>query len=124
MLHCLLCFFRKDYAISMILGCLIANAFSPLGIIDVGFGTLATALAVVGVMFSKKLPIAGIFPVLSNAIIVGLELSLTFESPFWLNILTVGVGELVVIVIGVVIFMRLRKNQSFMDLIGANQNRI
>lgn len=118
----LLCFFRKDYAISMIIGCAIANAFSTLGIIDVGMGTLATTIAVVGVMFSKKLPIAGIFPVIANAIIVAIELKIVFEEPFWFSVLTVGVGEFTVIVIGVIIFMSLRKNKGFLGLIKANQN--
>ena len=49
----LLCFFRKDYAISLILGCLISNIFSPMGIMDMIFGTVATALSVVCVMFTK-----------------------------------------------------------------------
>lgn len=118
----LLCFFRKDYAIAMILGCAIANAFSPLGPIDVVVGTLATAVAVVGVMFSKNLIVAGIFPVVSNALIVGLELSQIFESPFLLNVLTVGLGELVVIIIGVIAFQMLKKNENFLKLILANQN--
>ncbi len=118
----LLCFFRKDYAISLILGCLIANFFSPQWAIDVPMGTLATIIAVIGVMFSKNIIVAGIFPVLSNALIIGLELFIWDKTPFWLNFLTVGLGELVVIVAGIVIFLGLRKNLSFMSLIGANQN--
>ena len=45
-----------------------------------------------------------------------------FESPIGLNMLTVGAGELVVMILGVMIFLNLRKNKSFMILIDANQN--
>ena len=118
----LLCFFRKDYAISMIIGCAIANTFSTLGPIDIVMGTIATSFAVICVMFSKNLLVAGIFPVIFNAIIVGIELSIVFKTPFWLNALTVGLGEFVVILIGIFTFHLLKKNVVFMKMIKANQN--
>ena len=110
----LLCFFRKDYAI--------ANTFSTLGPIDIVMGTIATSFAVICVMFSKNLLVAGIFPVIFNAIIVGIELSIVFKTPFWLNALTVGLGEFVVILIGIFTFHLLKKNVVFMKMIKANQN--
>lgn len=118
----LLCFFRKDYAISMIIGCAIANTFSTLGPIDIVMGTMATLFSVICVMFSKNLMVAGIFLVVFNAIIVGIELFIVFETPFWLNALTVGLGELVVIIMGIFTFNFLKKNGAFMKLIKANQN--
>ena len=117
----LLCFFKKDYSVGLIIGCLIANIFSPLGIIDVFCGTLATTLAVIGVMSVKNLYVAAVFPVIANAVIVGIELWYVFESPIALNMLTVGIGELVVMILGVMIFLNLSKNKSFMILIDANQ---
>ena len=57
----LFCFFNKRYGTGLTLGCLIANLFSPLGFIDVLFGTLATALACLGIMFSKWLILAIVF---------------------------------------------------------------
>ena len=41
----LLCYFNKDYIISLSIGCLIVNLFSTLGMVDVVFGTLATVVA-------------------------------------------------------------------------------
>ncbi|HPN60864.1 MAG TPA: QueT transporter family protein, partial [Bacilli bacterium] len=38
----LLCFYRKDYIYALTIACIIANFFSPLGIIDVVLGSLAT----------------------------------------------------------------------------------
>ena len=118
----LLCFFRKDYAISLIIGCAIANIMSPLGFVDVACGTFATLLSVIGVMHMKNIYIAGIFPVVCNAIIVALELWYLLEVPLIFGILTVGFGELVVICVGIVIFKSLKNNKSFMVLIDANQN--
>ena len=43
----LLCFFRKDYSIGLIIGCAIANLASSIGLVDVGFGTAATVVACV-----------------------------------------------------------------------------
>ena len=69
----LLCFFNKDYAYAMILGCFIVNLFSPLGIIDVFFGTLGTAFAVVAIRYAKRMYLAIIPPVVAS-ILVALEL--------------------------------------------------
>ena len=118
----LLCFFRKDYGYSMILGCLIVNLFSPLGIIDVVVGTFATFLSVLFVSISKKLWIASIFPVLFNGLLVGLELWFVLDLPFVLSALEVAIGELAVMIFGVVTFKYLQKDNHFVELIDANQN--
>ena len=124
----LLCFFNKKYSIPMILGCFIANLFSPFGWPDIVFGTLATAIAVIGVMYSKNLIVASIFPVLSNALIVGLELTFVINGVFtWevfgLNALFVSIGEIgTVSIVGVVLFKFLSRNEKFLELIDANQN--
>lgn len=119
----LLPFFRKDYAFGLVLGCAIANLFSPLGYIDVIFGTLATLLSVVAIAYSKKLWLATIFPVVFNAIIVGLELHFVLGLPFWLSAGQVALGQFVVIsLIGYAVFMNLRKNKRFLEVVRANQN--
>ena len=50
----LLCFFSKDYVVSMTLGCLIVNMFSPLGLTDVFFGTSATLVAAVLIYLTRN----------------------------------------------------------------------
>lgn len=119
----LLCFFRKDYGIAMIIGCFIANLFSPILIYDLTFGTFHTVLSVLLVGSSKKLWLATLYPVLLMPII-GLELSLALDLPFVLTTLTCMLGEAaVVILIGYPIMSLLRKNNGFLQLIEANQNR-
>ncbi|MBR5190814.1 MAG: QueT transporter family protein, partial [Clostridia bacterium] len=64
------------------IGCFLGNITSPYGIVDIICGTLATLIAAVlsyktrNIKF-KDLPLlSAIFPVLSNAIIIGLEITL------------------------------------------------
>ena len=89
------------------LGCFLANIGSPFGVIDMLLGTLATLLAAVAVYLVRNVRwkninfLAPLFPVLSNAIIIGIEISwfmpegLTFAG-FLAAAVSVGLGELVV----------------------------
>ena len=122
----LLCFYRKDYNIALILGCFIANCFSPMALMDMIFGTLATAIAVIPMFYVKNIWIASLLPVISNAIIIAVELLLAFNEPIWLSMLTVGAGELVVVTaLGCPLFrFMLEKNKRFMHLIGSKKNNI
>ena len=118
----LLCFYNKDYCYSMILGCAIANFFSPMWALDVPFGTIATVIAVICIYKSKSLWIAGIFPVVANGIIVGLELNVAFKEPLLISMGTVAFGELAVIFVGILLFkFILEKNKGFMRLIAGKK---
>lgn len=120
----LLCFYRRDYSIALILGCFIANCFSPMALMDMVFGTLATALAVIPMFSLKNIWLASLLPVFSNAVIIGTELYIAFGQPLWLGMLTVGAGELIVItLIGCPLFrFVLQKNTRFMQVIGAKKD--
>ena len=126
----LLCVFNKDYIISMTLGCMIANFFSSLGMIDLAFGTAATLIAAVLMyLLRNKLHLffLSLFPVVSNALIVGAEIKFVFGDPFWINAAWVALGEFVCVsILGVTVFLALKKNKRFMKLItaGTNQNTV
>ncbi|MBQ7063904.1 MAG: QueT transporter family protein [Firmicutes bacterium] len=89
------------------IGCFLGNLGSPFGMVDVICGTIATLIAA---LFSyavrkvewKRLPVlAPLGPVLSNAIIVGLEIAWFMPEGFtWAGFLaaavSVGLGELVI----------------------------
>ncbi|WP_294409103.1 QueT transporter family protein [uncultured Ruminococcus sp.] len=117
----LLCFFNKDYIISMTLGCFIANLFSSLGFIDAGFGTAATLLAAILIYVSRNktnLFVASLFPVITNAFIVAAELKMVLGLPYWVNAAWVALGEFVCVsVLGVIVVSALAKNKGFMKLI-------
>ena len=113
----LLCFYKKDYIVGLTLGCLIANLFSPMLIYDITLGLLATVLSLICVSKSKNLYIAAIFPVVFNSLLVGLELTLAYKLPYFLSALEVGCGELIVMIVGVIVFKILEKNKKVMNLI-------
>lgn len=114
----LLVFIDKKYFLGLVLGCAISNAFSPLGMVDVIVGTFATIVALLFIIFIRKimgdnkksLIISSLGPVISNAVFVGIELTILFkELPFILNAAYVAFGELVVVTIaGVIIFLRIK----------------
>lgn len=118
----LLCFYRKDYAPALILGCFIANLFSPFGLYDIVFGTLATAVAVIPMYYMKNIFLAALLPMISNGVIVGIELFLCGE-PLWFSMGTVALGELVVVgILGTVLFkLVFEKNRHLMRLIGSTR---
>ena len=118
----LLCFFRKDYAFGLVIGCAIANLPSAIGLVDVGFGSLATLIACLGIMFMKNLGIACLFPVVSNAFIVGFELWKFLGLPFWISVGEVAAGEFAVMVVGYIFFMLIKRRKGFFETIRANQN--
>lgn len=107
----LLAFVDKKYAPGLILGCFIANCFSPFGIMDIVFGTSCTAAAMWFVTrYAKTLFGASLWLVFCNAFI-GVELYL-FGSPLWLSMAMVALGEfLSVSVAGVTLFKVLMKNR-------------
>jgi uncharacterized membrane protein len=115
----LICFYNPFYCIPMILGCFIANLFSPYGMIDVALGTLATALAVIPMFKMKNVWLASLLPVFTNAVIIGLMLHFLYEMPLLFNVAMVGLGQfVVVVVVGAPLFkLVLEKNRVFMRLI-------
>lgn len=108
------------------LGCILANLQSPMGIADIIFGSLATFLGACGTYFFRKLCIKGVpllsllSPVLFNAVIVGIELTVILGGEgsaaalFAYNFATVGLGELVLcVVLGTPFTLLLKKIKIF-----------
>lgn len=125
---CLLPVFGAEYIIGVTLGCFLANLFGST-IIDVIFGTIATLLACLVTYRLRNLRIKGLAipaslpPVLFNAVIVGIEITLFFtdytamSAPVWLLCLTngisVGIGELIsCTVLGVALVKLIESNTA------------
>ncbi len=134
----LLCFYKKAYCVSMVIGCFIANIVSTVGVIDMFVGTLATLIAVLGIVAcSQFMPrsfersgmskykahiismiAASVCPVIANAVLVGLELYIVLDLPLIISVLEVAAGELVCVsILGTMMFLCLEKNKQFMKLI-------
>lgn len=116
----LLTFYNKKFGYSIILGCLVSNIFSPLGFVDVVFGTLQTLISVLLIGFCKNIIVASLMPT-STMFIIALELNLVLGLPFWFSFLTCAIGEFCVLTVGVVIFKILERNKPFMEIIGAKK---
>lgn len=119
----LLCFYDPKYCISLILGCFIANIFSPgIVIFDLIFGTLHTAVSVFFISKCKKnLAIASLYPTIFS-FIVGIGISLSYGMPYFLSTAQVMLGEIVVVLgIGYPLFKTLEKNKGFMKFANLNK---
>ena len=85
----------------LVIGCFIANMFSPYAL-DMVFGTAATLIACILTQYMPNRYLAPLPPVLCNAVIVGAEIAWAeagitpaFWTAFGFNAVTVGLGELI-----------------------------
>lgn len=108
--------FNKRYIWALTLGCIIVNLFSPLGIVDIIFGTLNTfVMTALSYYISRrvkrltlKLTISTITCTLTMWIIA-LELHVVSHVPFWPTYFTVALGEFVSLILGAILFYFLAK---------------
>lgn len=120
----LLCFFNSSYIIPLTIGCFIANLFGSMGIIDALFGSVATFLSCFCISKSKNIFVASIFPVIFNAVIVGLELYFILDLPLIFSMIGVAIGEVVVVtIVGCPIFLMLKKRKFFAELIEISKDK-
>lgn len=110
-------YYNKKYAPGIIIGCLVANLFSPLGIMDIAFGTLATAISVYIITHIKNKVLATLLISVVGGIIVGIMLNIVFGSPLIISMIYVAVGEALIVTIGFIIFHYLVKNKRIAQLL-------
>lgn len=110
-----LAFYNRRYIPGLLVGCMLANAFSPLGIYDVIFGTLASFITCLSLTMISNLFLGAFLGALFNGFIVGAELYFLLDLPFFINAMYVFIGELIVLLIGVFVFKFLEKNPSLMQ---------
>lgn len=106
----------------IVLGTIIANFFSPLGLIDVLFGSLATFIGVVSMVRVAKMssPLYSLIcPVVANAYLIALELRIVYSLPFWESSVYVGISEAIIVLIGYFLISTMAKNSHFRTMIGA-----
>ena len=101
---CVLAFFTPAAIPGLSIGCFLFNlTYSAALPLDALVGTLATLLATAGMYLTRKLTIRGVpilgllMPALSNAFLVGWELTVYIGGGFWLNALYVAIGEAAVL---------------------------
>lgn len=112
-------FFFPAATPGLVVGCFIANLFSPYSL-DAVFGTAATLVACLMTQRMSSRWLAPLPPVLCNAVIVGAECAwyqTGFTAAFWpayaLNAFTVGLGELLACCILGTVLIRVLPRISF-----------
>ena len=104
---CILAFFTPAAAIGLSVGCLIFNlTFAAALPLDFLVGTLATYLAAKGMWLTRNVTVKGyplpgmLMPALTNAFLVGWELTVYIGGGFWINAVYVAIGEAIVLLTG------------------------
>lgn len=87
---------RKNIS-GLTLGAVLANYFSPLGIIDMILGGSASFISLYLMTKSKNIYLAAFWPCFINGIMIGAGLSYFYALPFWLIAGQVFIGQLGVI---------------------------
>jgi uncharacterized membrane protein len=100
---CILPFFTPAAIPGLFVGCILANLFSPFGLWDIIFGSLATLIAA---SITYRIKIKWLLPlptIIINALVIGAELTLLATLPefgdmlprtvYWLSAAYVGAGE-------------------------------
>jgi uncharacterized membrane protein len=146
---CILPFFLPGTAWGLFLGCALANIISPLGLMDIFFGSAATLLAglstaAIGRSWRRSAPEpalretgglpslwtriwACLMPVIWNGVIIGAELAYVFmRENFWLGYATnaawVALGEAVVMLaLGLPLMSVLLRSPRFTELFQNNR---
>lgn len=110
----LLAWVNPVFAPGLVLGCALANLFSPLGPIDLIFGTFHTFCSVMMIRRTKNMVLASLWPTVF-AWIIGIELYIAYSSPVIASTLWVMLGEIICITcIGCPVFALIRKNRAIM----------
>ena len=113
----LLCYLDPVFGPGLILGCALANCFSPFFIIDIFTGTLATAFVVFMINRTRSLFVATLWPTVSG-LIIAVGITLAYHTPYWLNAATVMIGQFVVVtIIGYPVFRIIMKNDKVKELL-------
>ena len=101
------------------IGCVLANLLSSFGIYDIVFGSLATLIGALGTRLLRKKPFfAMLAPVISNSLIVGSMIYFVMPNSgaLYLNMLTVGAGELVICLgLGLPTIQLLKKHPALLE---------
>ena len=123
---CVLAFFTPAAAMGLGVGCLIFNlTFAAALPLDFLVGTLASYLAAKGMWLTRNITVKGyplpgmLMPALTNAFLVGWELTVYIGGGFWLNAIYVAIGEAIVLLTGgTVLYCVMKKRKLDTRLFG------
>ncbi|HHY13866.1 MAG TPA: QueT transporter family protein [Thermoanaerobacterales bacterium] len=118
----LLAYIDSFYIFPLTLGCALANIGSPLGIVDVIFGTLSSFLALYCMSKTKNMFLASLWPAIFS-FIIGLEILFLSEVSVNFFIVTgqIMLSQFIIVsIIGVPIFKLIKKNDYLLNMLKDN----
>ena len=110
-------FIDSSAIMGLFLGCILANIYGGLGMVDVIGGSLCTLIAAYLTYKVKNPKLAPLPPILINAFGVSIYLHFLFDLPYWITVLYIGIGELVACyILGYPLLILLIKNKKRLGL--------
>jgi len=110
-------FIDPSAIIGLFLGCILANVYGGLGMVDIIGGSLCTLVAAYLTYKMKNPKLAPLPPVLINAFGVSIYLHLLFDLPYWITVLYIGIGEVIACyILGYPLLILLIKNKKRLGL--------
>lgn len=106
-------FFKREYKIPCIAGVVIANCFSPLGIIDVIFGIALWLIAyyIIDKLINNIFIKCAITAILSG-LLIGLELTIVLGIPFIFNVVSITISQSIVFLVAIIVFKKMFKAKA------------
>lgn len=112
-------FIDPSAIIGLFVGCILANIYGGLGMVDIIGGSFCTLIAAYLTYKMKNPKLAPLPPVLINAFGVSIYLHLLFDLPYWITVLYIGMGEIIACyILGYPLLILLIKNKKRLGLNG------
>lgn len=110
-------FIDPSAIIGLFIGCILANVYGGLGMVDIIGGSLCTLIAAYLTSKVKNPKLAPLPPVLINAFGVSIYLHLLFDLPYWITVLYIGIGQVIACyILGYPLLILLIKNKKRLGL--------
>lgn len=110
-------FYNKKFIPGLVVGCMIANTQSGMGMIDVIVGAGATLIVTFIISKCNKIWLVPIVAAVVNGIFVGWELNYVLHFPLVESMIYVAIGELFAVAVGIPVFNYMMKNNYLKKLI-------
>lgn len=110
-------FIEPSAIIGLFVGCILANIYGGLGMVDIIGGSFCTLIAAYLTSKVKNPKLAPLPPVIINAFGVSIYLHLLFDLPYWITALYIGIGEVIACyILGYPLLILLIKNKNRLGL--------
>ena len=111
----ILVLFNPKHSIGLLLGCAVANFLGSFALIDVIFGTLASAIAIFMMLKSKNELLGFLWPAIINGIVIGIQLMFIIPMPFIIAFVQVTFGEFLATFVPAYFLLKPLKNNAIMQ---------